>query len=155
MVDLLSTCTINIHYQHILTTHAIYTRCQPPYEHSLSTHPHNIPYRHTLSIHSIYTCCQHTLSTRTINAHYQHPLNSSYSTPCSVVFISLPPTLLLLLLLLFFFTAILKEFKSITNFLRHHNPDKYGPYEISPVAIDTFVKSCAASCVISYILGKQ
>jgi phosphatidylinositol 3-kinase len=50
-------------------------------------------------------------------------------------------------------SAILKEFKSISNFLRHHNPDKYGPYEISPIAIDTFVKSCAASCVISYILG--
>jgi len=50
-------------------------------------------------------------------------------------------------------SAILKEFKTISNFLRHHNPDKSGPYEISAGAIDTFVKSCAASCVISYILG--
>jgi hypothetical protein len=28
-------------------------------------------------------------------------------------------------------SAILKEHKSISNYLRHHNPDKKGPYEIS------------------------
>jgi phosphatidylinositol 3-kinase len=50
-------------------------------------------------------------------------------------------------------SAILKEHKSITQFLRFHNPDRSGPYEIAPVALDTFVKSCAASCVVTYILG--
>jgi len=28
-----------------------------------------------------------------------------------------------------------------------------GPYEISATVMDTFVKSCAASCVVTYILG--
>ena len=50
-------------------------------------------------------------------------------------------------------SAILKEHKSISNYLRNHNPDKNGPYEISPSVMDTFVKSCAASCVVTYILG--
>ena len=50
-------------------------------------------------------------------------------------------------------SSILKDFKSIANFLRHHNPDVTGPYEISAVALDTFVKSTAAACVMSYILG--
>ena len=50
-------------------------------------------------------------------------------------------------------SAILKEHKSISKFLRIHNPDMYGPYSTSAEAIDIFVRSCAASCVVSYILG--
>lgn len=50
-------------------------------------------------------------------------------------------------------SAILKEHKSITKFLRIHNPCPYGPYGTHASAIDAFVKSCAASCVVSYILG--
>ena len=50
-------------------------------------------------------------------------------------------------------SAILKEHKSITKFLRIHNPCPYGPYGTHASAIDAFVKSCAASCVASYILG--
>mmetsp|Transcript_22427 Transcript_22427/g.21664 ORF Transcript_22427/g.21664 Transcript_22427/m.21664 type:complete len:1144 (+) Transcript_22427:175-3606(+) len=50
-------------------------------------------------------------------------------------------------------SAILKEYKSILNFLRFYNSNKYDTYGISSVVIDTFIKSCAASCVVSYILG--
>jgi phosphatidylinositol 3-kinase len=50
-------------------------------------------------------------------------------------------------------SAILKEYKSILNFLRFYNPNKYDTYGISSIVIDTFIKSCAASCVVSYILG--
>ena len=50
-------------------------------------------------------------------------------------------------------SAILKEHKSLSKFLRIHNPDTYGPYGTTTEAIDTFVKSCAASCVVSYLLG--
>lgn len=50
-------------------------------------------------------------------------------------------------------SAILKEHKSISKFLRVHNPCALGPYGTHADAVDTFVKSCAASCVVSYILG--
>lgn len=50
-------------------------------------------------------------------------------------------------------SAIIKEHKSIAKFLRIHNPCTYGPYGTTSDAIETFIKSCAASCVVSYILG--
>ena len=50
-------------------------------------------------------------------------------------------------------SAILKEHKSLSKFLRVHNPDTHGPYGTTTEAIDTFVKSCAASCVVTYLLG--
>lgn len=50
-------------------------------------------------------------------------------------------------------SAILKEHKSISKFLKIHNPSAHGPYGTNIDAIDTFVKSCAASCVVSYLLG--
>jgi len=51
-------------------------------------------------------------------------------------------------------SAVLKNFNnSIADYLRHHNPDRNGPYEIAPIALDTFIKSCAGCCVITYILG--
>lgn len=50
-------------------------------------------------------------------------------------------------------SAILSEYKTIQNFLKKFNPDPREPYEISAKAMDTFVKSTAASCVVTYILG--
>ncbi|KAM3938265.1 phosphatidylinositol 3-kinase catalytic subunit type 3 isoform 2-T2 [Leptodactylus fuscus] len=42
---------------------------------------------------------------------------------------------------------------SIQNFFRKHAPNEKGPYGISPEVMDTYVKSCAGYCVITYILG--
>lgn len=42
---------------------------------------------------------------------------------------------------------------SLLNFLRIHNADPNGPFGIKLQTMDTFVKSCAASCVVTYILG--
>lgn len=50
-------------------------------------------------------------------------------------------------------SGIMKNHNSLSNFLRLHNPDDSGPYGINVTALETFVKSCAGYCVISYILG--
>ncbi|VVC86854.1 unnamed protein product [Leptidea sinapis] len=42
---------------------------------------------------------------------------------------------------------------SIQNFLRRHNPCEGAPYGIRPEAMDTYVRSCAGYCVITYLLG--
>ncbi|XP_041074613.1 phosphatidylinositol 3-kinase catalytic subunit type 3 isoform X1 [Polyodon spathula] len=42
---------------------------------------------------------------------------------------------------------------SIQNFFRKHAPSDKGPYGISTEVMDTYVKSCAGYCVITYILG--
>lgn len=42
---------------------------------------------------------------------------------------------------------------SIQNFFRRHHFDENGPYKISADIMDTYVKSCAGYCVITYILG--
>lgn len=51
-------------------------------------------------------------------------------------------------------SAIMKQFNgSIAAYLKHNHPDPNGPLGISATCMDTYVKSCAGSCVISYILG--
>lgn len=42
---------------------------------------------------------------------------------------------------------------SIQNFFRKYAPSENGPYGISAEVMDTYVKSCAGYCVITYILG--
>ena len=42
---------------------------------------------------------------------------------------------------------------SILAYLRTHNPDSNAEFGVRPAAMDTFVKSCAGYCVITYLLG--
>ncbi|XP_017786866.1 PREDICTED: phosphatidylinositol 3-kinase catalytic subunit type 3 isoform X2 [Nicrophorus vespilloides] len=42
---------------------------------------------------------------------------------------------------------------SILNFFRKHHPSETGPYGIAPEIMDTYVRSCAGYCVITYLLG--
>lgn len=42
---------------------------------------------------------------------------------------------------------------TIQNFFRKHHPSENGPYGISSEIMDTYVRSCAGYCVITYILG--
>lgn len=42
---------------------------------------------------------------------------------------------------------------SIHNFFRKHHPQETGPYGIAPEIMDTYVRSCAGYCVITYLLG--
>ncbi|KDQ06726.1 hypothetical protein BOTBODRAFT_167791 [Botryobasidium botryosum FD-172 SS1] len=51
--------------------------------------------------------------------------------------------------------AIVSEHATLLNYLRAHNPDEgsVGTYGVTPSVIDTFVRSCAGYCVVTYILG--
>jgi phosphatidylinositol 3-kinase len=42
---------------------------------------------------------------------------------------------------------------SVLSYLRLHNPDVSGPLGVRKETIDTYIKSCAGYCVITYILG--
>ncbi|XP_044740509.1 phosphatidylinositol 3-kinase catalytic subunit type 3 isoform X2 [Chrysoperla carnea] len=42
---------------------------------------------------------------------------------------------------------------SIQNFFRKHHPSETGPYGIAPEVMDTYVRSVAGYCVITYLLG--
>lgn len=42
---------------------------------------------------------------------------------------------------------------SILNFFRKHHPSETGPYGIVAEIMDTYVRSCAGYCVITYLLG--
>ncbi|RMZ89715.1 hypothetical protein DV736_g3048, partial [Chaetothyriales sp. CBS 134916] len=42
---------------------------------------------------------------------------------------------------------------SILSYLRSHNPDAAGPYGVRKEVLDTYIKSLAGYCVITYILG--
>ncbi|KZW02778.1 atypical/PIKK/PI3K protein kinase [Exidia glandulosa HHB12029] len=51
--------------------------------------------------------------------------------------------------------AIVAESGTLLNYLRAHYPDEgsVGTYGVLPSVIDTFVRSCAGYCVVTYLLG--
>ncbi|KAH9481692.1 Phosphatidylinositol 3-kinase catalytic subunit type 3 [Psilocybe cubensis] len=51
--------------------------------------------------------------------------------------------------------AIVSEHGSLLNYLRAHHPDEgsIGTSGVEPSVIDTFVRSCAGYCVVTYLLG--
>ncbi|KAK0655939.1 kinase-like domain-containing protein [Cercophora newfieldiana] len=53
------------------------------------------------------------------------------------------------------FQGIASKFRNnpALAYLKHHNPDSHGPLGLRKETLDTFVKSCAGYCVITYILG--
>jgi phosphatidylinositol 3-kinase len=46
-----------------------------------------------------------------------------------------------------------KHDKTILGYLRRHNPDSKAPLGIRKETMETYIKSCAGYCVITYILG--
>jgi len=48
---------------------------------------------------------------------------------------------------------VLLTYKNIQTFFRQYGPLKNAPYGINPEIMDTYVKSCAGYCVITYLLG--
>lgn len=52
-------------------------------------------------------------------------------------------------------SSIVAKFKAnpALAYLRHHNPDDRQPLGVRPETLDTYVRSCAGYCVITYILG--
>jgi phosphatidylinositol 3-kinase len=42
---------------------------------------------------------------------------------------------------------------SVLSYLRSHNPDPSGPLGVRKETMDTYIKSCAGYCVITYVLG--
>ncbi|XP_043278033.1 phosphatidylinositol 3-kinase catalytic subunit type 3 [Venturia canescens] len=42
---------------------------------------------------------------------------------------------------------------SILNFFRKHHPSETGPYGVASEVMDTYVRSCAGYCIITYVLG--
>ncbi|KAG9315154.1 putative atypical/PIKK/PI3K protein kinase [Chiua virens] len=51
--------------------------------------------------------------------------------------------------------AIVSEHGTLLNYLRASHPDEgsVGTYGVEPSVIDTFVRSCAGYCVVTYLLG--
>ncbi|CAK9182752.1 unnamed protein product [Ilex paraguariensis] len=48
---------------------------------------------------------------------------------------------------------ILAEHRSIVSYLQKFHPDEDGPFGITAMCLETFIKSCAGYSVITYILG--
>ncbi|XP_045125770.1 phosphatidylinositol 3-kinase catalytic subunit type 3-like [Portunus trituberculatus] len=48
---------------------------------------------------------------------------------------------------------VLRTEGGIQNFFRRHAPSETGPYGIAPEVMDTYIRSCAGYCVITYLLG--
>lgn len=50
-------------------------------------------------------------------------------------------------------SAACAKHKTILNYLRHHNPDSSAPLGVRRQAMETYVKSVAGYCVITFLLG--
>lgn len=52
-------------------------------------------------------------------------------------------------------SAIVNKYRTnpALAYLRHHNPDERQPLGVRQETLDTYIKSCAGYCVITYILG--
>lgn len=50
-------------------------------------------------------------------------------------------------------SAASAKYKSILAYLKEHNPDDSEPLGVRKEAMDTYIKSCAGYCVITYLLG--
>jgi phosphatidylinositol 3-kinase len=50
-------------------------------------------------------------------------------------------------------SAIISTYKTLLNYLRTNNPDPSADLGIVPSVMETYVKSCAGYCVITYLLG--
>lgn len=49
--------------------------------------------------------------------------------------------------------SILNKHKTIQKYLHIHHADPSGPFQLEQEVLNTFVKSCAGYCVMTYILG--
>lgn len=50
-------------------------------------------------------------------------------------------------------SAVSAKYKSVLAYLQAHNPDENEPLGIRKETMDTYIKSCAGYCVITYLLG--
>jgi phosphatidylinositol 3-kinase len=50
-------------------------------------------------------------------------------------------------------SAVIYKYKSIHAYLKHHNPDANAPLGVRKEVMETYIKSCAGYCVITYLLG--
>ncbi|ODV89027.1 hypothetical protein CANCADRAFT_132969 [Tortispora caseinolytica NRRL Y-17796] len=50
-------------------------------------------------------------------------------------------------------SSAISDYQGIAEYLRHHNPDPNASMGIKEETMDTFIRSCAGYCVITYILG--
>lgn len=50
-------------------------------------------------------------------------------------------------------SAIISKHRTLLNYLRHYNPDEAAPLGVRKEVMETYIKSCAGYCVITYILG--
>ena len=50
-------------------------------------------------------------------------------------------------------SAIISKYKTIQAYLKHHNPDAAAPLGVRREVMETYIKSCAGYCVITYLLG--
>lgn len=50
-------------------------------------------------------------------------------------------------------SAILTNHSTLINYLRQYNADDSGPFGVNPITFETFLRSSAGYCVITFILG--